>query len=140
MRSPRSIHRKEEKRVTGSLQIIARAFFSFSSSSLPTLIFVLEERKNEKRGEMEDNSLEFHRDQHFSIRRIIHFFSPLSIGRSLSPPLFFFSYPSRLDVFFCFFFFACNLQDTIVCWWAGFRSIDQFEDGEMVVASVRRNR
>ena len=88
--------------MTGSLQIIVRAFFSFSSSSLPTLIFVLEERKNEKRGEMEDNSLEFHRDQHFSIRRIIHFFSPLSIGRSLPSPLSL-SLPIAVGRFFLFF-------------------------------------
>lgn len=68
----------------------------------PPLIFVLEERKNEKRGEMEDNSLEFHRDQHFSIRRIIHFFSPLSIGRSLPSPLSL-SLPIAVGRFFLFF-------------------------------------
>lgn len=118
----RTIHRKEENRVTGPLQIIARGFFSFSSFFPPPpllFLFVLEEWKNEKgsrereRGEMkEDNSLEFHRDQHFSIRRIIHFFSPPSIGRSLFSLLLFPLFLSIAVGCFFFFFEQCSLQDT----------------------------
>lgn len=121
----RTIHRKEEKRVTGIATNHSSRFLLVFFFLSPLLSLSWRSGKTKKhrakerdREEIEDNSLEFHRDQHFSIRRIIHFFSPPSIGRS--PSLF--SYPSRLDTFFSF---VCSLQDTVTCWWAAFRSIDQ---------------
>lgn len=118
--------------------------FFFLPPSPLLFLFVLEEWKNEKgsrereRGEMkEDNSLESHRDQHFSIRRIIHFFSPSSIGRSLFSLLLF---PLFLSIAVgCFFFSSSSAacRTLVVCWWAAFRSIDQFEGDKEVDASVR---
>lgn len=96
----RTIHRKEEKRVTGIATNHSSRFLLVFFFLSPLLSLSWRSGKTKKdrakerdREEIEDNSLEFHRDQHFSIRRIIHFFS---IGRS--PSLF--SYPSRSDTFF----------------------------------------
>lgn len=109
------------------------SFFSLSWRSGKT-----KKDRGKERGEMkEDNSLEFHRDQHFSIRRIIHFFSPSSIGRSLFSLLLF---PLFLSIAVgCFFFSSSSAacRTLVVCWWAAFRSIDQFEGNKEVDASVR---
>lgn len=110
-----TIHRKEEKRVTGiatnhSSRFLLAFFFlspllSLSWRSGKTKKDRAKERERE---EIEDNSLEFHRDQHFSIRRIIHFFSPPSIGRS--PSLF----PPFLPIAVGYFFFpSCAASRTL---------------------------
>lgn len=129
--------------MTGPLQIIARHFFSFSSLSPPPSPFVLEvaetkneeiERARERERTIASSSI---REQHFSNRRIIHFFSPpFLLGRS-----FFFTHRGWMVFFFSLslFSFECTrLQDTLVCWGGlVFEVLIQFEGGKRSNGWVR---
>lgn len=125
--------------MTGPLQIIARHFFSFSSLSPPLLSWksLRQKTKRSRSRERERTiaSSSISSEQHFSIRRIIHFFSPPSLlGRS-----FFFTHHGWVVFFLSLSLsFECTrLQDTL--YWGGlvFEVLIQFEGGKRSNGWVR---
>lgn len=119
--------------MTGPLQIIARHFFSFSSLSPPLLSWksLRQKTKRSRSRERERTiaSSSISSEQHFSIRRIIHFFSPPSLlGRS-----FFFTHHGWVVFFFSLSLLRVHkTPGHSVLGWAGFRSIDSIRGRQTV--------